>query len=209
MTVVLDAPQAAPPAPRRRAPRGARLVLAGLLAGSVVLLGLAGLAAAPGTVRIDPIPVTFAGDAPQVTLPTYGLQGMHVIGYEHGATVQLTLPVHNAGRLPMTVTSVDLGGGIKPLLELREVTGLPLDVAPGETASLAVTAELANCRFFHEREVQNYPTVALGFTVLGQGGTRSVPYDRPLMVHSPMIVGCPDRLLDRQGNDRTDLYDAG
>jgi hypothetical protein len=28
------------------------------------------------------------------------------------------------------------------------------------------------------------------------------------MVHSPMIVGCPDRQLDRQGNDRSDLTDA-
>ena len=57
--------------------------------------------------------------------------------------------------------------------------------------------------------MQNYPTVAVGFTVLGRAGTREVPYDRPLMVRSPMIVGCPDRLLDRQGNDRSDLVDAG
>ena len=151
MTAVVDAPPAAAAAPRHSAPRGGRLVLAGLVAGALALFALAGLAAAPGTVRIDPIAVTFTGAAPQVTLPSYGLQGMHVIGYEHGATTRLSLPVHNAGPLPMTVTSVDLGGGLKPLLELREVTGLPMSVSAGETATVEVTAELANCKFFHER----------------------------------------------------------
>jgi hypothetical protein len=28
------------------------------------------------------------------------------------------------------------------------------------------------------------------------------------MVHSPMIVGCPDRKLNRQADDRTDLSGA-
>ena len=209
MTSVLDAPvepvAAAWPSP----PRSARVVLAALIAASVALLGMAALAAAPSTVRIEPIRPAFAGSAPQVTLPTYGLQGMHVLGYEHGATTRITLPVRNDGRLPITVTSVRLGGGIAPLLEVRKVDGLPLSVGPGETSSFEVTAELANCRFFHEREIQNYPSVELGFTVLGREGSRTVPYDRPVMVHSPMIVGCPERKLNRQADDRTDLEQAG
>jgi hypothetical protein len=79
---------------------------------------------------------------------------------------------------------------------------------PGETGRFEVTAVLGNCKFFHEREVQNFSSIDLGFSVLGQEGTRTVALDRPLMVHSPMIVGCPDRLLNRQGNDRSDLTDA-
>jgi hypothetical protein len=209
VTALLDAPAGAPTSPARRPPRGARLALAALLTGALALFVIAAVAAAPGLVRIAPVALSFSGQAPQVTLPTYGVQGMHVVGYEHGATTTLSLPVHNTGRLPMTVTSVDLGGGLKPLLDVRDVRGLPLTVAPGATGTVEVTAELANCKFFHEREVQNYPTVQLGFSVLGRPSTRAVPYDRPLMVHSPMIVGCPDRLLDRQGNDRSDLFRSG
>ena len=130
------------------------------------------------------------------------------VGYEHGATARLTLPITNDGLLPLTVTSVDLGGGVAPLLEVQGVGGLPLSVPPGATREVEVTATLANCKFFHEREAQQLPTVRIGFSVLGQQGVRDVPYDRPLLVRSPMIVGCPDRLLDRQRNDRTDLVRA-
>lgn len=209
MTAVVDAPAEAAVEERPPVPRRVLVVVAGLLSASVALLVVAGLRAAPGAVRIDPVTPAFAGTAPQVTLPTYGRQGMHVIGYEHGASTVLTLPVHNGGVLPMTVTSVDLGGGAAPLLEVGDVRGLPLSVPPGATRSLEVSATLANCKYFHEREVQSYPSVRLGFSVLGQQGVRDVAYDRPLMVHSPMIVGCPDRTLDRQENDRTDLLRAG
>ena len=118
------------------------------------------------------------------------------------------MPVRNDGPLPVTVTSAAIGGGVAPLLAVRDVAGLPLSLGPGETGTLDVTAELANCRYYHEREVQNYAGVELGFSVLGGSGTQTVTFDRPLMVHSPMIVGCPDRLLNRQGNDRKDLTGA-
>lgn len=209
MTAVLEAPAPTAVPERARTPRRTLLLVAGLLSAGVALLVVSALSYAPSAVRIDPVAPAFAGTAPQVTLPTYGLKGMHVIGYEHGASAVLTLPIHNGGVLPLTVTSVDLGGGVAPLLEVGDVRGLPLTVPPGATRSLEVSATLANCKFFHEREVQNYPSVRLGFSVLGQEGVRDVPYDRPLMVHSPMIVGCPDRLLDRQANDRSDLVRAG
>ena len=209
MTAVLDVPAAAPAPERPPVPRRTLLLTVALLSAGVALLVTSALSYAPSLVRIDPVAPAFSGTAPQVTLPTYGLQGMHVIGYEHGASAVLTLPVHNGGPLPLTVTSVELGGGVAPLLEVGDVPGLPLSVPPGATRSLEVPATLANCRFFHEREVQTYASVRLGFTVLGREGVRDVPYDRPLMVHSPMIVGCPDRLLDRQANDRSDLTRAG
>lgn len=209
MTAVLEAPVSAPPAARPPAPRRGVALAAGLLSAGLALLVVAALQAAPAAVRLGPVVPAFGGDAPQVTLPTYGSKGMHVLGYEHGASVRLTLPIRNRGLLPMTVTSVALGGGVAPLLEVADVRGLPLSVPPGATRDVEVLAVLANCRYFHEREWQNYPSVRLGFSVLGQDGVRDVPYDRPLMVRSPMIVGCPDRLLDRQANDRTDLVRAG
>lgn len=208
MTALLDAPAEPVAAPRPPAPRRALLLVAGLLSAAVALLVVAGLRAAPGLVDLAPVAPQFAGSAPQVTLPTYGVKGTHVLGYEHGASARLSLPLVNDSPLPVTVTAVDLGGGVAPLLEVQGVEGLPVTLPPGGTRTVEVSATLANCRFFHEREVQNYASLRVELSVLGQRTVRDVPYDRPVMVRSPMIVGCPDRLLDRQANDRTDLVRA-
>lgn len=206
MTAVLTTPPVAPPvqAPRRR---WLRPVLLAAVIGLV--LGAGGVRAALSSVGFDPLAPAFAGTAPVTTLPSYGLKGMHVVGYEHGATTRLTLPVRNHGILPVTVTTLDLDTGVAPLLSVRDVAGLPLSLGPGERGELVVTAELANCRYFHERQVQTYSGVVLGVDVLGRGLTRTVAFDRPLLVHSPMIVGCPDRKLDRQADDRRDLLEQG
>ena len=171
------------------------------------LLGAGAVSAAPSTVGFAPVAPAFAGAVPSRTLPSYGARGMHVLGYVHEATTELTLPVRNTGPLPVTLTSVDLAG-VAPLLALQEVRGLPLTLAPGERADVRATAVLANCRFTHEREVEVHEQLRVGFRVLGSRGVREVPFDRPVMVHSPMIVGCPERRLDRQANDRADLVEA-
>lgn len=207
--MLLDAPAEAAPAPRQ-APRGRSRALVAMLAlGAVAMLVLAGFRAAQESLTFEPVTPVFGGSAPAVTLPSYGVQGMYVIGYEHGEIARISLPITNDGPLPVTVRSVDLGGGVAPLLLVREVTGLPLSLGPGEEGVVEVTAELANCRFFHEREVQNFASFEIGVSLLGQEQTRVVEYDRPIMVHSPMIVGCPDRKLDRQADNRSDLVRAG
>jgi hypothetical protein len=194
----------APPAAGRRS----RLLVAVLALGAVLLLALGGLRAAESSLQLGPVTPAFSGSAPAVTLPTYGAQGMHVVGYEHGATTRISLPIRNRGLLPLTITSVDLRGGVAPLLVVQEVAGLPMSLRPGQAGTVEVTAELANCRFFHEREIQNYAGFDLGVSLLGQSRTRYVEYDRPLMVHSPMIVGCPERQLNRQADNRSDLTGA-
>lgn len=209
MTAVLDAPAEAAPAPRPASSTRTRVLVALLGLGAVVLIALAGFRAAQESVSFEPVTPVFGGSAPAVTLPTYGVKGMYVVGYEHGQTARISLPIANDGLLPLTVRSVDLGGGVAPLLLVREVTGLPLSLGPGEEGVVEVTAELANCRFFHEREVQNYPSFRITVSLLGQERTRVVEYDRPIMVHSPMLVGCPDRKLNREANDRSDLVRAG
>ncbi|TAL24094.1 MAG: hypothetical protein EPN99_03340 [Frankiales bacterium] len=209
MTAVLDAPTEAAPAPRPASRRGTRALVALLALGAVALLVLAGFRAAQESVSFEPVTPVFGGSAPAVTLPSYGVKGMYVIGYEHGETARISLPIANDGPLPVTVRSLDLGGGVAPLLLVREVTGLPLSLRPGEEGVVEVIAELANCRFFHEREVQNLTSFQIGVSLLGQERTRVVEYDRPIMVHSPMLVGCPDRRLDREANDRSDLVRVG
>lgn len=162
----------------------------------------------PALAAFGPVRPSAVG-APYVTVPGYGLRGAHVLGYRDGAAVRLTLPVRNDGWLPLTVTSVGLGGGPAPLLVQGSVEGLPLRLRPGQAGAVTVTAVLTNCRYFHEREIQTYAAVELGYRALGRAGSRSVALDRPLLVKSPMLVGCPDRRLDRQADDRADLLRAG
>lgn len=178
-------------------PLVALLVALSGLAGSLVLV-------APRAASFSVISPTATG-APFVTVPEYGARGASILGYQHGAVVRLTVPVRNAGLLPVTVTSLDLGGGPAPLLAVRSVDGLPLSLRPGGSGEVTVTAVLTNCRYFHEREMQTYDGVRLGFGSLGHAGSRRVRFDRPVLVKSPMIVGCPDRKLNRQADNRSDL----
>lgn len=179
------------------------------VAAAAALIGAGGVRAAPAAAELGPVVPRFDGSVPVQTLPSYGARGMHVVGYEHRATTQVELTLVNDGPLPLAVTSLALPGGVAPLLDLDDVRGLPLALGPGERGQLTGTVRLDNCRFSHEREVEVHDGVRVGLRVLGRTATRVVPFDRPLLVHSPMIVGCPDRLLDRQGADRSDLLRAG
>ena len=179
-----------------------------LLAGIALVASLAGaggVTAAPAAVHLAPVGLAFGGPVPTATLPSYGERGTHVVGYEHGATVRMTLTLRNTGPLPMTVTSLSMGERVAPLLTATSVRGLPLGLAPGERGEVEVDARLDNCRFTHERQLDTYDGLRIGFDVLGRSAARDVPFDRPVLVHSPMIVGCPDRKLDRQAADRVDL----
>lgn len=173
------------------------------------LSALAGIAAtlvlmAPRAAGFPAVVPSVVG-APYVTVSEFGPRGAHILGYEHGASVRLTLPLHNSGRLPVTVTSVDVGGGPAPLLAVRGHEGLPLTLGPGATGDVTLTISMVNCRFYNEREMQTYDAVRVGFRSLGRAGQRLVPFDRPILVKSPMIVTCPDRKLDRSLNRRSSL----
>lgn len=201
MTVLLPAPRpvAAPGPSRRRWPLPA-------LAAALALAGVAAtlVLTAPRVVAFAPV-VPVATGAPYVTVPEFGPRGSHVLGYVHGASVRLTLPLHNAGWLPVTVTTADLGGGPAPLLAVRASEGLPLTLRPGGSGAVTLTISLVNCRFYNEREMQTYDGVRLGVRSLGMAADRLVPLDRPILVKSPMIATCPDRKLDRSANRLANL----
>jgi hypothetical protein len=174
-----------------------------VIAAVVALLGIgwSALSLAPRAAGFAELHPTISG-TPFVTIPEFGTEGAYVLGYQHNATVTMTLPVRNEGWLPITVTSVGLNGGNKPLLEIDAVHGLPLSLGPGATGSVTVTALLSNCRFFHERALETYDGLELGFTSFGADGSRHVRFDRPVMVKSPMLASCPDRKLNRQADRR-------
>ncbi len=200
MSLLLEqAPAVADPSRRRRSVLPAVAVLA-------VVAGLLGslLLVAPRASSLAPLPVRASG-APFVTIPEYGLAGAHVLGYEHHAEVRLTVPLRNTGRLPMTVTAVRLDAGVAPLLVVQVASGLPLRLGPGEQGEVVLAGVLTNCRYFHEREMQTFTGLEVAYRTLGRSAVRVVPFDRPVLVKSPMLPGCPDRKLNRQADNRSDL----
>lgn len=206
MSAVLEAPPA-PAATGSTRTRPERRCLRAVLAGLLVLAGVVWsvLLWAPTTVELAAGRTAFTGSADVVSLEHYGARGTHVVDYRHGADLTVTVPVTNDGPLPVTVTSVATGAGVFPLLDVRETPGLPLTLRPGESGDVVLDAVLGNCRYYHEREVQNVDGVVLGVEVLGRSTTAAVALDSPLLLKSPMIVGCPDRKLDRQAFDRSDV----
>jgi hypothetical protein len=211
VTAVLTLPPStrasdAPRAPRRRAGRGATALVAAVL----LLGGLLWSAVlwAPSTAEVAAGATRFAGSAGVATVPEYGLRGTHIVPYDEGADLTITVPVRNEGPLPLTVTSAATGAGVLPLVEVRAVDGLPLRLLPGQEGEVVLQAVLANCAYYHEREIQNVDGLVLGADVgvgpLSRATTLTVPLDSPILVKSPMIVKCPDRKINRQADNRSD-----
>jgi hypothetical protein len=203
--------------PARTAVRGAGAPATGrrrwplVLAAAVAVVGLlwsAALVLAPGTTELSAGTTALSGAAPLRTVPEYGARGMHVVGYAHGAGLDLRVPLRNDGPLPVTVTRASTGAGAFPLLAVT-AEGLPLSLAPGGTGELVLRGVLGNCAYYHEREAQDVSALVLEVRPdLPLAGTTTtvVPLDRPVFVRSPMIVRCPDRLLDRQARDRSSAF---
>ncbi|HWG94778.1 MAG TPA: hypothetical protein VNU66_11185, partial [Mycobacteriales bacterium] len=198
----------APPAPGVRAAGAGRRRWPLVVAASAALLGLlwtAALVVAPRTVALSAGTTALSGTAPVRTVPEYGPRGMHVVGYDHGAALDLRVPVRNDGPLPVTVTAASTGAGPFPLLAVT-AEAMPLRLGPGETGEVVLRGVLGNCAYYHEREAQTVDALSLvvrpGVPLAG-AATTVVPLDVPLFLRSPMIVRCPDRQLDRQAQDRS------
>lgn len=192
---------------RRAAARGGELssVRLALLAAVILATGTAGVVAAvPVATTSFQAGVTSAtGQAALVSLPAYGARGTDVLDYRDHAAVVLRVPLRNTGRFAVTVTDVTLDGA---RFELLKVVSGPaaFRLAPGATRLVELHAQLGNCRYYHEREVRTYDGVVVSFTTTTGGGRRHVPLLRPITVHSPMIIGCADRKLDRSAVNRRD-----
>jgi len=177
-----------------------------LLGAAILATAAAGVAAAvPATTASFAAGETRAsGGAAVVSLPGYGARGTDVVDYRHGAEVALAVPLRNTGRYAVTVTGVALDGGRHELLDQRDAAPARFALAPGDARTVVLRVVLGNCRYYHEREVRSYDGVTVRFETLGGKGTRHVRLLRPLVVHSPMIVGCPGRKLDRDAVNRRD-----
>ncbi|MBW3621564.1 MAG: hypothetical protein KY461_15075 [Actinobacteria bacterium] len=193
---------------RRRLPRRswpvAVVVLAVAMAVAAVVVSTVTVASAG--------PVTAIGT--EVTsVPEFGERGSLVLLYHDGREVTYTFPLRNDGWLPVTVTDVALTAPEeRPLLV---PTGLGLDgpdgatapflpfrLGPGETRTVVIEGLLDNCEYHTERAVHLVGHHVVHLRAGGVATTRSVALDDEVVVRSPTIRRCPDRVMDRSAFTR-------
>lgn len=155
----------------------------------------------PTAVRLQPtVDVALAGDA-GLLVEGYGAGGAYFLHYRHGETVTMTVPVHNESPLPLTVTGVDLVEPPYPLIEPATGALDAVTIAPFGTVQVPLTFVYANCRYYHERGTNTFDRAIVTGEVLGRDVVEQVHFAVPVVVHSQIILQCPDRTLVR-GDDR-------
>lgn len=165
------------------------------------------LVAGPGlTDREQPLglvagDVRFSGYDRVAHLDAYE-QPLTAVGYRDGQGAVVEVPLTNTGDEHVDVVAIDPFPELLGLLEVEEVTGLPLGLAPGKTQVVQARARFANCRYYTERAVNHI--LGAEVTVRGGGGERTVTvaYPSEVVLRSPTILGCPDRVLDRSARQR-------
>ena len=113
----------------------------------------------------------------------------------------VTLPLESSSVVPFRVTGVELVQPAYPLLEPVGGPVEPVSLGPFGEGAVVLELEFANCRYYHERANNTYDQVRLTGTALGREATRTVDLAVPLVVHSQVILDCPERTFVR-GDDR-------
>ncbi|MGB0190518.1 MAG: hypothetical protein ACPF9W_06075 [Nocardioides sp.] len=199
---VLDRPRdaTAPLPPGQPAGRGRHRLR--LWVAAVLVLVLGGWLLAPYAVRVAPPGVALDADA-GLMVEGYGPAGTFALDYRFGEQVLVTVPIANDSPVPLRVESVELVEPAYPLMEPVPDGAVvePFTLLPGQSGEVDLTFEFTNCRYYHERANNAYEQVRVAGSVLGRPVTRTVDLAVPLVVHSQVILNCPDRTLVR-GDDR-------
>jgi hypothetical protein len=170
-------------------------LLAAATAATVTLLpGTAPAVTVAGSVLVD-------GYARAVELATYGPKGTTIIGYDHGHTITVVIPLRNDGIRPVEVLAVD---PFPELLGLLEVVAAPtpLTLQPGERLYVPIEAQFGNCKYYTERAVNQFGSAQVTVGTAAGVTTLQVDYPTEVVVRAPTIVGCPDRVTDRSARQR-------
>lgn len=195
-------PGGTPPAgssAQARAPRRTRGTCAAAVGGLLALVAGA-WALAPQAVLVSaPTPSVPVADG--LLVDGYGPSGTLALHYRYGERMALTLPLGNASVVPFRVTRAELVEPTYPLLEPVGGPVEPVDLDPFGEGEVVLEFEFTNCRYYHERANNTYDQVRLTGTALGREVTRTVELAVPLVVHSQVILDCPERTFVR-GDDR-------
>ena len=171
-----------------------------LVAGAAIALLVVAWLFAPQAVAFAPAGDLEVRDANWATLPEFE-GGMELLQYEHHADATIAVPVRNDGPLPVTITGVELTDENEPMLEVVD-GGASMSLGAGEVGELVVRGRFDNCKYYTERAMQLYPSATIHYQAMGRSGSSELVLDRQLVVRSPTIVDCPDRVMDRSYNRR-------
>lgn len=170
---------------------------------------LGALALVAGALAMTPLPeieattpLELVGHDRVAELPGYGAKGTTAVGYSDGRDARVELTVVNRGRLPVTVHGFDPFPELLGMVETLAGGGLPVAVAPGETATLSARVRFTNCEYYTERAVNRFLGATLQVERLGVTRPVEIAYPREVVLRSPTILGCPDRTLDRSFRQR-------
>lgn len=185
-----------------------RRLAAGIVPAALVALWWA----LPSLVPLDQgAAITFDEEAIAAEVTSLGERGAYALRYVDGGYTTLTVPVTNDGPLPIRVVGARLSDDVRPLLATVSVvagdpaagdSGSAATLAPGGSTQMTVTVRHDHCEYYTERALGVFRGLDVEIEVLGRRATRHVSFDHDLVVRSPMMVTCPDRVRDRDGNQR-------
>lgn len=191
-----------------------------LTAGSVALLlaGSLAISSSPAVLQATR-DLQFQGGTDAVHLPEWGESGSWVARYEHGAEITYEFALRNRSLLPVTITEIGLPTatghhllrGVEARLrpsghgdEAGSTVLPPVRIGPRQERTVVVVARFGACEYYTERALEVHEAHPIGFRVLGIQRRAEVELPTPIVVRSPTIRNCPDRLLDRASHRRTD-----
>lgn len=173
-----------------------------LVVGAVLVAGPAAglpLVGAPPVVAGD---LAFVDHDRVVHLTAYE-QPLTAVGYAHGSGALVEVPLEHTGDVgAVTVTDVDPFPELLGMLEVEAVAGLPVTLEPGDRSTVRIEARFANCRYYTERAVNLFRGAEVTVAAAGGTTTFTAPYPSEVVLRSPTILGCPDRVTDRSARQR-------
>lgn len=158
-------------------------------------------------------------DMQAVTVEGFNETGVHLVKYEHGDTVTYAFTIRNTGPVGITVTGVPLPDHGERRLLQPVAAGFPaghsdsgsemlpfepFSLGAGEEQQIILQGRFDNCEYYTERAIEVVDGQTIQFRVAGVTRTATVPFERALLVRSPVIKNCDARTLDRSEHRRTD-----
>lgn len=192
------------------------LAVAGLVlivAGSMVLVSGAPVLRAEGTMEA-------VGPGEAAHVETFGDGGSLVLRYEHGEDGGYAFTLGNRAPIGVTITGVVLPEEAERLLfrpvgaradATDAVVGAtdvgefePFVLGPAEHVRVVVVGNFGNCRYYTERALEVHDEITVEYRLGGLPTSQQVQLPAQVIVRSPTIQNCPDRVMDRSARQRRD-----